>query len=126
MEAKTKMDRKKILEDMKNSVGTKNPIEFFKQFVDIFNLLFDELDSVNDKLNKIKIQSALAIKWEPRLASMLLSNQIEILRADKETYHEVLSEFKKAYAEDVITQSYDVFCVFWQEQLGYHPFLEYK
>jgi hypothetical protein len=120
------MNRADLLKDMKNMVGTRDPIEFFDKMVEMFGLLFDRIDQLQDDLHQVKVQSALAIKWEPRVASDMLAKQIEILRQDKETYFNELSSLKKAFVENVVTQNYDAFCNFWVEVLGWHPFLEYK
>jgi hypothetical protein len=120
------MKREDILREMKEAVGTKDPVEFFARFVDMFELLFDRLDRIDHELLSVRINSALSIQWEPKLASDLLVAQVEELRQDKETYHNELSALKKAFAEDKITQSYAEFVQFWIDTLGWHPFLNYK
>ena len=55
----------------------------------------------------------------------MLIKEIEVLRNDKITYAEEISALKKAYAEGQVVQSYDTFCQFWVDTLGWHPFLEY-
>lgn len=120
------MKREDLLKEMKAMVGNKDPIEFFSKMVDMFSLLFDRVDQLNSDLIAVRINSALAIQWEPKLASDMLAAQVDVLREDKETYFHELSSLKKAFAEDKVTQSYSDFCNFWQETLGFHPFLNYK
>lgn len=120
------MKREELLKEMKEMVGNKEPIEFFNKMVDVFEVLFDQLDHLKQEALSLKMNSALAIQWEPKLASDLLRAQVEILREDKETYFNEISALKKAFAEDRVTQSYRDFVNFWQETLGWHPFLNYK
>lgn len=120
------MKREDLLKEMKASIGTQDPIVFFEKMVDVFGLLFDRIDGLEVEVAKANLQSALAIEWEPRIASNLISTEIEFLRKDKDTYFAEITALKKAYADDLITQSYSVFCQFWLDILGYHPFLNYK
>jgi hypothetical protein len=120
------MKREDLLAEMKKGIGNEDPIVFFSKMIDVFSLLFDRIDFLERDLRRIKIQSALAINWEPKVASDMLADQINILRQDKDTYFTELSTLKKAFAEDKVTQNYDDFCNFWIEVLGWHPFLEYK
>jgi homoserine dehydrogenase len=116
--------RTELLKEMKDSVGTKDPVEFFANMVDVFTLLFDRIDVLERDLSRVKRQSALAIKWDPKVASDMLSKQVTILRADKDTYATEISELKKAFAEDKVTLSYEAFCDFWRNVMGWHPFLD--
>jgi hypothetical protein len=119
------MKREDVLKEMKESIGTKDPLVFFAKMVDVLTLLFDRLDQMENQLDQVKTQSALAIYWEPRLASDMLAKQVATLRqADKDTYTFEISELKKAYAEDKVTQSYLLFTEFWLNTLGWHPFLD--
>jgi hypothetical protein len=120
------MDRKTALKDMRDSVGTKDPIVFFEKMVDVLNLLFDRIDGLEASLKETRMNAALAIQWEPKVAQAMITHQIEILREDKETYFDEISKLKKAFVEDRVTQSYASFCEFWQETLGFHPFLNYE
>ena len=120
------MKREDLIKELKEAVGNKDPIEFFAKFVDVFNMLFDRIDQLDHDLLSVRISTTLAIQWEPKIASDLLAEQVNILREDKGTYHVELTALKKAFAEDKITQSYSEFCKFWQEVLGWHPFLNYK
>jgi hypothetical protein len=119
------MKREVLLKEMRDSVGTKDPVEFFSKMVDVFTLLFDKIESLEGDLAQVKVQSALAIQWEPQVASDMLTKQIEVLRQDKETYHAELTALKKAYAEGLIVLKYETFCQFWIDTLGFHPFLGY-
>lgn len=120
------MKREDLLKEMKNSIGTKEPVEFFDKMVDVLNLLFDRIDNLENNLQAVKKQTALAIEWEPRVAADMIAKQIEVLRQDKDTYFAEISSLKKAYAEDLVTLNYNSFCKFWMDTLGWHPFLDYK
>jgi hypothetical protein len=120
------MKREDVLKDMRDMVGKKDPVEFFAKMVDMFGLLFDQVDLLKQELLSVRINSALAIQWEPKLAADMLTAQVDILREDKETYFNEISALKKAFGEDKVTQSYQGFVNFWQETLGWHPFLNYK
>lgn len=120
------MKREDLLKKMKDDVGFKEPVEFFAKMVDMFTLLFDRIDELELEIRKVKTQSALSIQWEPRVAALMLSEQIAKLRLDSDTYFDEINILKKAYAEDRVTQNYSDFCRFWTDTLGYHPFLDYK
>lgn len=118
------MKRQELLKQMKESIGTKEPIEFFDNMVEVFNILLDKIDSLESNLNRVKTHSALAIQWEPRVANDMLVKQIAILREDKESYHDELTKLKKASVENIVTLDYNTFCNFWMDTLGWHPFLD--
>lgn len=120
------MKREDLLKEMKEAVGTKDPIDFFAKMVDVFTLMFDRIDELETEVRRAKTHSALAIQWEPKVAANMLTEQIAILRKDSDTYFSELDALKKAYAEDLVTRNYFDFCRFWQDTLGYHPFLDYK
>lgn len=120
------MKRENLIKEMKDMVGKKDPIEFFGKMVDVFDMMFDRIDYLQRELLAVRINSALAIQWEPKLASDMLTSQVEVLRQDKETYFNEISALKKAFQEDKVTQSYKDFVNFWQETLGWHPFLNYR
>jgi len=120
------MKQEDLLTEMRNSIGTQDPIIFFEKMVDVFDQLFNQIDQLKFEVKKANTKATLAIQWEPKVASTMLSNMINDLRQDKETYFEEISELKKAFAEDVVTQTYDTFCKFWIDVLGWHPFLDYK
>ncbi|HEY5267896.1 MAG TPA: hypothetical protein VII94_02075 [Candidatus Saccharimonadales bacterium] len=120
------MKREDILKKMKECIGTQEPIVFFEKMVDVLDLLFNQIDQLKIDVNKANVKATLAIKWEPRVASQMLTDVISDLRQNKDTYSEQLSKLKKAYAENIVTQNYDSFCNFWEDVLGYHPFLDYK
>ena len=119
------MDKEQILKDLKESVLNKEPIEYFGKLAETLELLFSKIQNLENNLNQVKVQSALAIQWEPKVAADMLNKQIEVLRKDKDLYKTEISAFKKAVIEDIITQNYSSFCVFWQMILGFHPFLNY-
>jgi hypothetical protein len=119
------LKRDELLKDMKESIGTKDPIEFFAKLTDVFTLVFDRLDQLEKQNHRLQTYAALAIQWEPRVAADLLAKQIEILRQDKDTYFVELTALKRAYGEDRVTQNYHDFCQFWLDTLGWHPFLDY-
>jgi hypothetical protein len=118
------MNREDLLKDMRTAVGTKDPLEFFAGLVDVFTLLFDRIDLLEKDLHRVKTQSSLAIQWEPKVASDLLAKEVDVLRKDKDTYFNEITALKKAFAEDKVTQNYQEFCRFWQDTLGWHPFLD--
>jgi len=120
------MKREDVLQEMRDLVGKKEPIEFFGKMVDVFTLMFDRIDELEKEVRQAKTHSALAIQWEPKVAANMLTEQIAFLRKDSDTYFSELAALKKAYAEDLVTRNYFDFCRFWQDTLGYHPFLDYK
>jgi hypothetical protein len=120
------MKREELLAEMKGCIGTQEPVVFFEKMVDVFDMLFDRIDELDAEVHRVKLQSALAIQWEPKMASAMLAGQINFLRQDKDTYFNEITELKKAFVEDSITQNYNDFCEFWTRTLGWHPFLEYK
>lgn len=118
------MNRESLLKEMRDSVGTKDPVEFFAKMTDVFGLLFDRIDVLEKNINRIKKHSALAIQWDPRMASELLAAQVNVLRQDKDVYFNEITALKTAFGEDKVTQSYAEFCQFWLDTLGSHPFLD--
>lgn len=119
------MNSKDLLKEMKDSVGTKDPVVFFEKMVSVFEVLFEKLDGLEKDMARVKTNSALAIQWEPKVASDMLTKQIDLLRQDRETYHAEISALKAAYATGTVVLSYDRFCNFWLDTLGWHPFLDY-
>jgi len=120
------MDRKALLKDMRESIGTREPIVFFEKMVDALNLLFDQNEKLEKDLAATRMNATLAIQWEPKVARAMITEQIDVLRENKDTYVEEISKLKKAFIEDKVTQNYNEFCGFWEETLGFHPFLEYR
>lgn len=118
--------REDLLKEMKESIGTKDPVVFFEKFIDVFGLLFDRIDHLEADNQRLQTYTALAIQWEPKVASDLLAKQIEVLRQDKDTYFNELSALKRSYSENIVTQNYPDFCRFWLDTLGWHPFLDYS
>lgn len=109
---------------MKESIGTKDPIVFFDMLTDLYAILFEKIEKLEADNHKIKMLSALATKWDPRVASDLLAKEITMLRLQKDVYFDEITKLKQAYADNKVTQSYEEFCSFWQETLGWHPFME--
>ena len=121
------MNRNDLLNSMKQSIGSQEPIVFFDKMVDALNLLFNRIDDLESQIKDANLKVALAIHWEPKLASSLLSKMIDRMRKeDKETYAEQIVQLKKAFVDDKITHSYLSFCQFWEEVLGYHAFMSYE
>jgi hypothetical protein len=120
------MKREDLLKEMRESIGTKDPIEFFAKLTDVFTLLFDHIDFLERDIHKIRVQSALAVHWEPKIASKMIADQVNKYRhnLDKDAYETEITALKKAFAEDKVTQSYQEFTQFWQDTLGWHPFLD--
>lgn len=120
------MNRQALLDEMKSSVGSQAPVVYFEKLTELFSILFDKIENLEDELHQVRMQSALAIQWDPKVASNMLAEQIEVLRkADKDTYAFEIIDLKRAYADDLITQEYASFCQFWLDTLGFHPFLNY-
>lgn len=120
------MDRKTLLKEMKDSIGTQEPIVFFDKMVDVLTLLFDRIEELEQNVAETKMNATLAIHWEPKVASSMIAQQIAICRNDKDNYVEEISALKKAFIEDKVTQNYDDFCKFWEQCMGFHPFLDYN
>jgi hypothetical protein len=116
----------KILAELKDSVGKKDPLEYFANIVNVFSLMLSKLDSIQLELKKVKTNSSLSINWDPKLASALLLQKITELREsqDKELFKTELDVLKTAYSTNIVTKDYNTFVQFWTDLLGYHPFLE--
>jgi len=120
------MNREDLLREMRTSIGTQAPLVFFEKMTDLLGLLFDRIDELEETVSQLKTRSALSIQWEPKVASDMLAKEIEKLKtADRDTYALEIATLRRAYAENIITQEYVDFCRFWQDNLGYHPFLDY-
>ena len=113
---------------MRDSIGKKDPIVFFEKMVDVFEFLFIHLNKIDNDLHRLKTQTALSIQWDPRVASDMLSSEVNVLRDhdDPSIYEDEIQKLKKAFTDDRVTQNYNDFCKFWVETLGWHPFLDYK
>jgi hypothetical protein len=122
----------KILEEMKEMVGKKEPILFFSKMVDVFSLLFDKIDNLEKEVKKNNnlvtksdsLKKALSISWDPLIAGMLLVEEVEKLKNYKDLYKDEISAFKNAYNLNIVTQDYDSFVKFWKETIGEHPFAD--
>lgn len=120
------LDKDELLKSMREDIGNKSPLDFFAKFVDAFELLFSRIDQLEAELRKVKTNSALAINWDPKVASQLISKEIDKLRndKDKDLYANELSALKKAYSRTFV--DYNAFVTFWIDVLGYHPFMDYE
>lgn len=121
------MNHKDLLKEMSDSVGVQEPVHYFLQLTQVLGLLFDRLDQVEKEVQLVKTYTALAIEWDPKVASNMLAEQIKKMRSqvDRDVYLVEIAALQVAYATDIITQEYASFCQFWQDTLGYHPFLDY-
>jgi hypothetical protein len=120
------MNRSDLLKDMRASIGTQAPVVFFEKMTDLLETMFDHIEKLEMDNKRLNTLVPLAIQWEPRVAANMLAHQIDLLReADKDTWAVEIQALKIAYGEDKVTQEYAEFCQFWQDTLGYHPFLNY-
>lgn len=120
------MNRLKLLDEMRASIGTQAPVIFFAKMTDLLEVMFDHIEQLELDNRRLKTLVPLAIQWEPKVAADMLARQIDLLKeADKDTYAIEIAALKVAYAENRVTQEYADFCRFWQDTLGYHPFLSY-
>ncbi len=120
------MKRELLIKEMKECVGQKDPVVYFEKMTDAFNLLFDKLEELSKEVSRVKTNSALSIEWDEQVASDMLLKQIEVLRADKDTYHTQITLLKLVYAQGEVVKSYNKFVNFWLDTLGWHPFLDYS
>lgn len=121
------MKREELLKEMKESIGTKDPIEFFDKLTDVLTALFDRIDQLEVEVRKSSTAAIAASHWDPRLASDMIASEVKKLRessADKTVWAVEITALKQAYAEDKVTQNYEDFVKFWQSTLGFHPFLD--
>lgn len=120
------MNRTDLLREMRSSIGTQAPLVFFEKMTDLFELMFDHIEGLELDNRRLKSLIPLAIQWDPKVAANMLSQEIDNLkRSDKDVWATEIQALKVAYAEDHVTQEYVDFCQFWQDTLGYHPFLSY-
>ena len=78
------MSHRNILKEMRDSIGTKDPVEFFEKMVLVFDVMFTKLEGLEKDLNKVKTNSALSIQWDSKVASDMLTRQIQVLREDRD------------------------------------------
>lgn len=125
------MNREDLLKEMKDSVGTKDPIVFFQKMTDAFSLLFESLDSLEVQVKKAQLNSVLAIDWDVEAAQDLISKEVSYLRKNgKQTdgtnifTDEIAALQQEAMIREEMNEGYKSFCAWWKDLLGYHPFLE--
>lgn len=125
------MNKEDVLKEMKESVGTKDPEIFFSKMVDLFSLLFDKIDSLSKDLERVQLNSTMAIHWDERLAMKMVNDEIQHMRAtgkdhasNLNIYSNEIYSLQCVYKDSSVIKNYVEFCKFWQDTLGYHPFLE--
>lgn len=124
------MKKEDLLKEMKESIGTKEPVVFFSKMVDVFNLLFNRIDSLESQIEKTKVNSIMAISWDARIAAGMVDDEIAFLRSTGKQsdgtnmYSAEILELQHEYNSRSHCGSYAEFCKFWEDILGYHPFLE--
>jgi hypothetical protein len=130
------MNRKDLLKEMSETIGTKSPIIFFSKMVDVFNLLFNRIDDLEHQLKRVQINTVMTMHWEEKVALNMIADEIEFLRKagaqsnEINIYQSEIDELKHVFKHGITIYGngalldYTVFCQFWQELLGYHPFLE--
>lgn len=124
------MNRADLLKEMKESVGTKEPTVFFGKMVDVLNMLFDKVDSLEKSLQKTQINTVMLMKWDQQVVANMISDEMVFLRANGKQadgtnmYQRELDELSQAYMYGQHIGDYSSFVNFWKDLLGYHPFLE--
>lgn len=125
------MNKEDVIKEMRESIGTKDPEVFFSKMVDLFSILFDKIDSLSSDLEKVQLNSTMAIHWDERLAMKMVDDEIQhmyITGKDKmlggNIYADEITFLKGVYLDRSPLKNYVEFCRFWQDTLGYHPFLE--
>lgn len=124
------MNKDDLLEDMRSSIGTKDPLVFFSCLVDVFDHLFNQIDDLKKELKSVQLNSTLAIQWDSKVAKNLIDEEIMVLRKigkqdDGTNFWEPeIKALQETYMQGKNIDDYVSFCAFWQDLLGYHPFLE--
>lgn len=125
------MNRQDILKTMRESVGTQSPEVYFSNLTDLLTLLFDRIDSMDEDLRRVQLNSTMAIHWDERLAMKMVDDEIQHMHVtgkDKllggNIYADEISQLKMIYMDRTPLANYSSFCQYWQDILGYHPFLE--
>lgn len=123
------MNRDALLKEMRESIGTKDPVVFFEKMVDVFDALFEQINFLRTEVQDTKNFLTLAIEWDPKVANSMLVRTIADLRskgddgAGVNVFHEEISSLKKMMMTGEMTTDYQTFCKKFVETLGYHPFL---
>lgn len=121
------MNKDALIKEMKDCIENKTPVDFFNKLTDVLGHLCSQVESLKSEVARARVTSALAIKWDSRFALAIIEDQIDFLRDADALFHKPqIDELKKAYKEDLVTQSYDTFCAFWQDVVGVHPFMHYE
>ncbi len=125
------MNRQDLLKSMRESIGTQSPEVYFSKLTDLFSLLFDRIDSLEEDLERVKLNSTMAIHWDERVAMKMVDDEIvHMEKTGKDPmlggniYAQEITWLKGIYLNRVPLQNYENFCRYWQDVLGYHPFLE--
>lgn len=124
------MNRVDLLKEMKESVGAKEPTVFFGKMVDVLNMLFDKVDSLEKSIQKTQVNTVMLMKWDQSVVAKMISEELAFLRSNGKQvdgtnmYQQELDALSQAYMFGQHTQDYSSFVTFWKDLLGYHPFLE--
>lgn len=125
------MNRLDLIKEMKDSVGTQNPEVYFQKMTELFNLLFDKMDELTNQMNRVQLNSTMAIYWDERLALKMIDAEIKHMRMygkdpllGGNIYSDEIQVLQGVYKDSSVIKSYPDFCQFWQDILGYHPFLD--
>jgi hypothetical protein len=113
-----------LIKEMKDSIGTKQPIVFFQAMTSVLESIVERLDNIEGRLEVITTQSSLGINWDPEIASEMLTSEIAKMREHKDIFSKELSSFKEAYTKGEVVKDYETFVKFWSDILGWHPFID--
>lgn len=121
------MNKSALIKEMKDCIENKTPVDFFDKLTDVLAHLCNKIEKLESEVAKARITSVLAIKWDSTFALAIMEDQIEFFRNSDPVFHkEKIDELKKAYKEDMVTQSYESFVAFWKDVVGVHPFVHYE
>lgn len=128
------MNKEDLIKEMKESIGTKDPIIFFQKMTDAFTMLFDNMDDLKKEVKRAQLNAVLAIDWDMQIARKMLDEEITFLRqvanqnfGTTNMFENEIKELKNVLMTGGgIIGNYKAFVAFWQDLLGYHPFLEHR
>lgn len=121
------MSKDILIKDLKDCIDNKTPVDYFNKLTDVLSYLCDKVEKLENEVSIARTVMALAIKWDSRIALSMIESEIKCLRKNNHDFYKPqIDELKKAYKEDIVTQSYETFCAFWQDVIGVHPFLDYE